>query len=152
MVTNNSIEVNIVKKQSGFSLLEVMVVLVIIGMILSIVAPNVMGQQEEAAKEKARLDIRQIEDAMKMYKLKNKRYPTTEQGLEALVTQTNVDPVPKRFPEGGFISKLPEDPWGNPYQLVSPGEMSQIDIFSMGPDGEVGTDDDIGNWDTEDER
>ncbi|ASD65914.1 type II secretion system major pseudopilin GspG [Pseudoalteromonas piscicida] len=152
MVINNSIEVNIVKKQSGFSLLEVMVVLVIIGMILSIVAPNVMGQQEEAAKEKARLDIRQIEDAMKMYKLKNKRYPTTEQGLEALVTQTNIDPVPKRFPEGGFISKLPEDPWGNPYQLVSPGEMSQIDIFSMGPDGEVGTDDDIGNWDTEDER
>ncbi|WMO15577.1 type II secretion system major pseudopilin GspG [Pseudoalteromonas piscicida] len=152
MVINNSIEVNIVKKQSGFSLLEVMVVLVIIGMILSIVAPNVMGQQEEAAKEKARLDIRQIEDAMKMYKLKNKRYPTTEQGLESLVTQTNIDPVPKRFPEGGFISKLPEDPWGNPYQLVSPGEMSQIDIFSMGPDGEVGTDDDIGNWDTEDER
>ncbi|NLR16840.1 type II secretion system protein GspG [Pseudoalteromonas peptidolytica] len=152
MAVNNSIEVNIVKKQSGFSLLEVMVVLVIIGMILSIVAPNVMGQQEEAAKDKARIDIRQIEDAMKMYKLKNKRYPTTEQGLEALVTQTSIDPVPKRFPEGGFISELPEDPWGNSYQLVSPGEMNQIDIFSMGPDGEVGTDDDIGNWDSEDER
>lgn len=128
-----------------------MVVLVIIGMILSIVAPNIMGQQEEAALDKAGLDIQQLEDAMNMYKLKNKKYPTTEQGLEALVTKTTIDPVPRRFPEGGFISKLPEDPWGNPYQLVSPGEMGKIDIFSMGPDGEVGTDDDIGNWTDEDE-
>ncbi|MEL7478302.1 MAG: type II secretion system major pseudopilin GspG [Pseudomonadota bacterium] len=139
------------KKQSGFSLLEVMVVLVIIGMILSIVAPNIMGQQEEAALDKAGLDIQQLEDAMNMYKLKNKKYPTTEQGLEALVTKTTIDPIPRRFPDGGFISKLPEDPWGNPYQLVSPGEMGKIDIFSMGPDGEVGTDDDIGNWTDEDE-
>ncbi len=139
------------KKQSGFSLLEVMVVLVIIGMILSIVAPNIMGQQEEAALDKASLDIQQLEDAMNMYKLKNKKYPTTEQGLEALVTKTTIDPIPRRFPEGGFISKLPEDPWGNPYQMVSPGEMGKIDIFSMGPDGEVGTDDDIGNWTDEDE-
>nr|WP_281358292.1 type II secretion system major pseudopilin GspG [Pseudoalteromonas caenipelagi] len=140
---------NIVNKQSGFSLLEVMVVLVIIGMIMSIVAPNIMGSQEEAAIDKAHLDIQQLEDAMNMYKLKNKAFPTTEQGLEALVTQTTIDPVPKRFPDGGFISKLPEDPWGNPYQLVSPGEMGKIDIFSMGPDGEVGTEDDIGNWDEE---
>ncbi|RZQ54355.1 type II secretion system protein GspG [Pseudoalteromonas phenolica] len=140
------------KKQSGFSLLEVMVVLVIIGMILSIVAPNIMGQQEEAALDKASLDIQQLEDAMNMYKLKNKKYPTTEQGLEALVTKTTIDPVPRRFPDGGFISKLPEDPWGNPYQMVSPGEMGKIDIFSMGPDGEVGTDDDIGNWVDEDQE
>ncbi|QTH70499.1 type II secretion system major pseudopilin GspG [Pseudoalteromonas xiamenensis] len=144
------IEVSHVNKQSGFSLLEIMVVLVIIGMIMSIVAPNIMGQQEEAAKDKARLDIQQLEDAMNMYKLKNKAYPSTEQGLEALVTKTSIEPIPSRFPEGGFISKLPEDPWGNPYQLVSPGEMGKkVDIFSMGPDGEVGTDDDIGNWDQE---
>lgn len=136
-------------KQSGFSLLEVMVVLVIIGMIMSIVAPNIMGQQEEAALDKARLDIQQLESAMNMYKLKNKAYPSTEQGLEALVTKTSIEPVPARFPEDGFISKLPEDPWGNPYQLVSPGEMGKIDIFSMGPDGEAGTDDDIGNWDAD---
>ena len=140
------------KKQSGFSLIEVMVVLVIIGMILSIVAPNIMGQQEEAALDKASLDIQQLEDAMNMYKLKNKKYPTTEQGLEALVTKTTIDPVPRRFPEGGFISKLPLDPWDNPYQMVSPGEMGKIDIFSMGPDGEVGTDDDIGNWVDEDQE
>ncbi len=99
-------------KQSGFSLLEVMVVLVIIGMIMSIVAPNIMGQQEEAAIDKAHLDIQQLEDAMSLYKLKNKSYPSTEQGLEALVTKTSIEPIPKRFPDGGFISKLPEDPWG----------------------------------------
>ncbi len=140
------------KKQSGFSLLEIMVVLVIIGMILSIVAPNIIGQQEEAALDKARLDIQQIEDAMSMYKLRNNVYPTTEQGLEALVTATDVEPIPKRFPDGGFIKKLPLDPWGNPYQLLSPGEVGKIDIFSMGPDGQAGTEDDIGNWDDESER
>ncbi|AOT06746.1 type II secretion system major pseudopilin GspG [Pseudoalteromonas luteoviolacea] len=140
------------KKQSGFSLLEVMVVLVIIGMILSIVAPNIMGNQEQAAIDKASLDITQIESAMKIYKLQNKRYPTTEQGLEALVEKTTIDPVPKRFPDGGFINELPLDPWDNPYQLVSPGEIGKIDIFSMGPDGEVGTEDDIGNWRDEEER
>ncbi|SFD21344.1 type II secretion system major pseudopilin GspG [Pseudoalteromonas denitrificans] len=140
------------KKQSGFSLLEIMVVLVIIGMIMAIVAPNIMGQQEEAAKDKAHLDIQQLEDAMSMYKLRNKTYPTTEQGLEALVTETDVEPLPRRFPDGGFIDKLPEDPWGNPYQLVSPGEIGKIDLFSMGPDGEVGTEDDIGNWDEEEKN
>ena len=134
-------------KQSGFSLLEVMVVLVIIGMIMSIVAPNIMGQQEEAAIDKAHLDIQQLEDAMSLYKLKNKSYPSKEQGLEALVTKTSIEPIPKRFPDGGFISKLPEDPWGNNYQLISPGEIGKFDIFSMGPDGEPATDDDIGNWD-----
>ncbi|KZN31852.1 general secretion pathway protein G [Pseudoalteromonas luteoviolacea S2607] len=140
------------KKQSGFSLLEVMVVLVIIGMIMSIVAPNIMGNQEQAAIDKANLDITQIESAMKIYKLQNKRYPTTEQGLEALVEKTTIDPVPKRFPDGGFLDKLPLDPWDNPYQLVSPGEIGKIDIFSMGPDGEVGTEDDIGNWRDEEDR
>lgn len=140
------------KKQSGFSLLEIMVVLVIIGMIMAIVAPNIMGQQEEAKIDKARIDISALEDAMNMYKLRNNRYPTTEQGLEALVEETTIEPLPKHFPEGGFIEKLPVDPWESPYQLVSPGEFSKIDIFSMGPDGVAGTEDDIGNWDDEDER
>ena len=138
------------KKQSGFSLLEIMVVLVIIGMIMAIVAPNIMGQQEEAKIDKAKIDISALEDAMNMYKLRNNRYPTTEQGLEALVEETTIEPLPKRFPEGGFIEKLPVDPWDNPYQLVSPGEFGKIDIFSMGPDGVSDTDDDIGNW-TEEE-
>ncbi|MBS3797227.1 MULTISPECIES: type II secretion system major pseudopilin GspG [unclassified Pseudoalteromonas] len=137
------------RKQSGFSLLEVMVVLVIIGMIMSIVAPNIMGQKEEADLDKAHLDIQQIEDALNMYKLRVNTYPTTEQGLEALVTKTSIEPIPKRFPEGGFINELPLDPWGNPYQLIYPGEIGKIDVFSMGPDGEAGTEDDIGNWDEE---
>jgi len=123
------------------------VVLVIIGMIMSIVAPNIMGQQEEAAIDKAHLDIQQLEDAMSLYKLKNKSYPSTEQGLEALVTKTSIEPIPKRFPDGGFISKLPEDPWGNNYQLISPVEIGKFYIFSMCPDGEPATEDDIGNWD-----
>ena len=137
------------KKQSGFSLLEVMVVLVIIGMIMAIVAPNIMGQQEEAAIDKATLDIQRLEDALSMYKLRNKTYPTTEQGLEALKEKTSIEPIPKRFPDGGFIDSLPEDPWGNPYKLIYPGEIGKIDVFSMGPDGQVGTEDDIGNWDEE---
>ena len=140
------------KKQTGFSLLEIMVVLVIIGMIMAIVAPNIMGQQEEAKIDKARIDISALEDAMNMYKLRNNRYPTTEQGLEALADETTIEPLPKRFPEGGFIDKLPTDPWENPYQLVSPGEYGKIDIFSMGPDGQPDTEDDIGNWDEEEER
>lgn len=139
-------------KQSGFSLLEVMVVLVIIGMIMAIVAPNIMGQQEEAQLDKARIDIQQIETALNIYKLKNKTYPTTEQGLEALVTETTIEPLPKRFPDGGFIDKLPEDPWGNDYLLIYPGEVGKIDVFSMGPDGEAGTEDDIGNWDDEQQK
>lgn len=140
------------RKQSGFSLLEIMVVLVIIGMIMAIVAPNIMSQQEEAKIDKAKIDISALEDAMNMYKLRNNRYPTTEQGLEALVEETTIEPLPKRFPEGGFIEKLPMDPWDSEYQLVSPGEFGKIDIFSMGPDGTAGTEDDIGNWDEEDER
>lgn len=140
------------KKQSGFSLIEIMVVLVIMGMIMAVIAPNIMGQQEEAKLDKARIDIQRLEDAMRLYKLQNNRYPTTDQGLEALVTETDIDPLPKRFPEGGYLDELPLDPWDMPYQLVSPGEMGKIDVFSMGPDQEVGTEDDIGNWDEEEQR
>jgi len=132
-----------VNKQSGFSLLEVMVVLVIIGMIMSIVAPNIMGQQEEAAIDKAHLDIQQIEDALSLYKLKNKAYPTTEQGLEALVTKPSGDPTPKNWRQ--YLNKTPMDPWENPYKYLSPGSHGDFDIYSFGPDGVQG-DDDIGNW------
>ena len=139
------------KQQKGFSLIEVMVVLVIIGSIMALVAPNILGNQEQAKIDKARIDIQRLEDAMHMYKMQNNKFLTTEQGLEGLVTQTDIDPVPKRFPEGGFIDKLPLDPWDNPYTLVSPGEFGKFDIFSMGPDGTPGTEDDIGNWDQEEE-
>ncbi|MCH8537052.1 MAG: type II secretion system major pseudopilin GspG [Alkalimonas sp.] len=135
------------KKQQGFSLLELMVVIVILGIIASLVVPNVMGNKEEADRQKAVVDIQQLENALDMYRLRNGFYPTTEQGLRALVEPATSEPVPRSFPEGGFIRRLPRDPWGQDYQLASPGQFGRIDIFSMGPDGVPGTDDDIGNWD-----
>lgn len=133
-------------RHAGFTLIEVMVVLLIIGIMASIVAPNIMGNQEDAKLQKAAVDIQQLESAVEMYKLKNSQFPTTEQGLEALVTEPTIEPLPRNYPQGGFIKRLPEDPWNNPYVLISPGEMGQIDIFSNGPDQQPGTDDDIGNW------
>lgn len=135
-----------VKKQQGFSLLEVMVVLVIIGIIAGMIVPNMMGSQDTAREQKAVIDIGSLETALGMYRSQNYNYPTTEQGLEALVEETEIEPVPRRFPEGGYIKRLPQDPWGNEYQLLNPGEHGKMDIFSMGPDGEADTDDDIGNW------
>ncbi len=137
---------NLMKKVSGFTLLEVMIVLVIIGIIASMVVPNLMGSQDTAQKQKAVIDIGTLESALTLYRSQNYDYPTTEQGLEALVEQTNIEPVPRRFQEGGYIKRLPLDPWGNDYQLLNPGEHGKMDVFSMGPDGEAGTDDDIGNW------
>ena len=138
------------RRQSGFTLLEVMVVIVILGILASLVVPNLMGNKEEADQQKAVSDIVALEDALDMYKLDNNRYPTTEQGLDALVTKPSIDPAPRSYRDGGYIKRLPQDPWGNPYQLLSPGQFGKLDIFSMGLDGEAGTDDDIGNWNLKD--
>ena len=105
---------------------------------------------QEAQLKKAAVDIQQLESALEMYKLKSNRFPTTEQGLDALVSAPTLDPIPRNYPADGYIKRLPDDPWGNPYVLISPGEMGTIDIFSNGPDGEPGTDDDIGNWNIND--
>lgn len=136
--------------QSGFSLIEVMVVLLIIGIMASMVAPQILGNQEEAQLKKAAIDIQQLENAMERYKLRNNSFPTTEQGLEALVSAPTIDPIPRNYPQEGFIKRLPQDPWGNEYQLLSPGEMGTFDIFTVGPDLEPGTEDDIGNWNIND--
>ena len=138
------------KRHSGFSLIEIMVVLLIIGILASMVAPQILGNQEEAQLKKAAVDIQQLESALEMYKLKSNRFPTTEQGLDALVSAPTLDPIPRNYPTDGYIKRLPDDPWCNPYVLISPGEMGTIDIFSNGPDGEPGTDDDIGNWNIND--
>ena len=138
------------KRHSGFSLIEIMVVLLIIGILASMLAPQILGNQEEAQLKKAAVDIQQLESALEMYKLKSNRFPTTEQGLDALVSAPTLDPIPRNYPADGYIKRLPDDPWGNPYVLISPGEMGTIDIFSNGPDGEPGTDDDIGNWNIND--
>ncbi|WP_372626025.1 type II secretion system major pseudopilin GspG [Arsukibacterium sp.] len=132
--------------QKGFTLLEVMVVIVILGIIASMVVPNLMGNQEQAAKQKVVVDIQQLESALDMYRLRNGFYPTTEQGIGSLVTAPTSQPAPRSFPEGGFIRRLPKDPWGEEYIMVSPGQLGRIDVYSKGPDRVAGTDDDIGNW------
>lgn len=133
-------------KQTGFTLLEVMIVIAILGMIAGLVVPNLMGQSDEAKLQSTAIEIRNLESTLDMYKLKGGTYPTTEQGLEALVTKPEMEPIPRNYPVNGYLKKVPVDKWGNEYQLVSPGEMGQYDLFSMGPDGEAGTEDDIGNW------
>lgn len=134
------------QRQRGFTLLEIMVVIVIIGILASLVVPNLMGNKEKADHQKAVSDIMALESALDMYKLDNSRYPSTEQGLQALVTKPSAQPEPRNYPQGGYIRRLPQDPWGADYQLLSPGQHSQIDVFSYGPDGMPDTEDDIGNW------
>ena len=139
-------------KQRGFTLLEVMVVIVILGLLGSVVVQNLMGNMDTAKIQKAVQDINALETSLSMYKMDNYKYPNTEQGLEALVEETDVEPLPRRFPNGGYVKRLPNDPWGNEYQLLNPGENGDIDIFTMGPDGEAGTEDDIGNWNMFDKK
>jgi len=133
-------------KNQGFTLLEVMVVIVILGILASMVVPNLMGSQERANMQKAVSDVTALETSLSLYKMDNYDYPSTEQGLEALVDQTDIEPEPRRFPEGGYVKRLPKDPWGNEYILLNPGEQGKMDVFSTGPDGEPNTEDDIGNW------
>ena len=139
------------KKQLGFTLLEIMVVVVIMGMLASIVSFNVMGSKADAEVRKTRIDIKNIQQALDLYKLDNRRYPTTEQGLKALITKPTASPVPKNWKKGGYVQELPEDPWGNKYQYANPGvhNPDSYDLYSFGPDQEEGSDDDIGNWQSE---
>jgi general secretion pathway protein G len=139
-------------KAKGFTLLELMVVLVILGTLAGMVVPNLMGSQDDANKQAAAINIKAIETAMKMYKLKNNVYPSTEQGLEALVYQTDIEPIPRNFPEEGFLTQVPLDPWKNEYILVSPGDNGIYDIISMGPDMQADTEDDITNYDDKDQE
>ena len=133
-------------KQKGFTLLEVMVVIVILGILASMVVPNLMGNKDKADQQKAVSDIVALENALDMYRLDNSIYPTTEQGLDALVQKPNSSPEPRNYREDGYVKRLPQDPWRNDYLLLSPGENGKLDIFSTGPDGQAGTEDDIGNW------
>ena len=133
-------------RQAGFTLLEIMVVIVILGILASMVAPNVLGNKDKADQQKAISDIASLESALDMYKLDNNIYPSNEQGLEALVSKPSLTPEPVNYRKNGYIRRLPTDPWGNPYYLQVPGEYGEVDVFSAGPDGEPGTDLDIGNW------
>ncbi|PSU30158.1 type II secretion system protein GspG [Photobacterium lutimaris] len=137
------------RKQRGFTLLEVMVVIVILGVLASLVVPNLLGNKEKADQQKVVTDISALEQSLDMYKLDNSVYPTTDQGLEALVSKPSSSPEPRNYRDGGYIRRLPNDPWGNPYQYVMPGEHGAVDIFSLGADGQEGGEGintDIGNW------
>jgi general secretion pathway protein G len=134
-------------KNSGFTLIEVMVVVVILAILASIVVPKIMDQPDKANITKAKSDIRGMETALNLYRLDNMLYPTTDQGLEALVTAPTDAPEAKNWKEGGYLTRLPEDPWGNPYIYLNPGSHGAIDIYSSGPDRQTSTEDDIGNWD-----
>ena len=131
-------------KVRGFTLIEVMVVVVILGILAAVLVPKVMDRPEQARKTKARQDIRALEAALNLYKLDNYVYPTTDQGLEALVEKPT-SPEPPSWKQGGYLDRLPPDPWKQPYLFLSPGEHGSVDIYSLGPDQQP-SDDDIGNW------
>ncbi len=136
-------------KQRGFTLLEVMVVIVILGVLASLVVPNLLGNKEKADQQKAITDISSLENSLDMYKLDNSVYPSTDQGLEALVSKPSISPEPRNYRNDGYVKRLPKDPWGYAYNYVSPGEHGSVDIFSLGADGQEGGEGvnaDIGNW------
>lgn len=133
--------------------MEILVVLVIMGLLISVVAPTVLNRADEARVQKVHADFKAIETALKIYRLDNYVYPTTEQGLQGLVERSTLDPEPRNFKEGGYLSELPLDPWGRPYLYLNPGEHGEIDLYSLGADGLSGGEGqnaDIGNWKSED--
>lgn len=140
------------RRQRGFTLVEIMVVVVIIGILAALVVPKLLGRTGEARVTAAKTDISAIQQALQLYKLDNQRYPTTEQGLQALVQKPTTGPAANGWKEGGYLPKLPKDPWGNPYQYLSPGVHGEVDVFSLGADGQpggTGEDADIGSWDSD---
>jgi general secretion pathway protein G len=141
------------RNNAGFSLVEILVVLVIMGLLISVVAPTVLNRADEARVGKVLADFKNIETALKIYRLDNYVYPTTEQGLEALVEASTLEPEPRNFKEGGYLEEVPLDPWGRPYLYMSPGEHGEVDLYSLGADGLAGGEDqslDLGNWKEQD--
>lgn len=140
------------KSQQGFTLIEVMVVVVILGILAAVVVPRIMDNPDKARITKAKQDIRALESALNLYRLDMFKYPTTDEGLEALVNAPGDAQGAGNYKEGGYIRKLPKDPWGQAYLYLSPGEHSEIDIYSLGADGAPGGNGvaaDIGNWNIE---
>ena len=133
--------------QAGFTLIELMVVLVIIGVLAALIVPNVLDRADDARVTAARTDVNNIMQALKLYKLDNQRYPSTEQGLQALVARPTTGAVPPNWKP--YLEKLPNDPWGRPYQFLNPGVKGEVDVMSFGADGQAGGEGknaDIGSW------
>ncbi|MEK7990433.1 MAG: type II secretion system major pseudopilin GspG [Thiotrichaceae bacterium] len=136
-------------RQQGFTLIEVMVVVVILGVLAALVVPKIMSRPDEARVAKVNQDVRAIEAALNLYKLDNYVYPNTDQGLEALVSKPQGSPEAPNWKQGGYLDRLPKDPWGFTYNYLSPGLHGEIDIWSYGADGQPegdGVNQDVGNW------
>ncbi|MCU0949839.1 MAG: type II secretion system major pseudopilin GspG [Burkholderiaceae bacterium] len=135
----------------GFTLIEIMVVITILGILAALIVPRVVGRTDDARIAAAKQDIAQIMGALKLYRLDNSRYPSTEQGLRALIEKPSTEPVPNNWKQGGYLERntLPKDPWGKEYQYLSPGLRGEVDVFSFGRDGQSGgegPDAEIGSW------
>ena len=135
------------RRHAGFTLIELMVVLVIIGVLAALIVPNVLDRADDARATAARTDVNNLMQALKLYKLDNQRYPSAEQGLQALVVRPTAGVIPPNWKP--YLEKLPNDPWGRPYQYINPGVKAEIDVMSFGADGQPGgegKDADIGSW------
>ncbi|BBP83942.1 GspG family T2SS major pseudopilin variant XcpT [Pseudomonas sp. No.21] len=138
------------RREQGFTLIEIMVVVVILGVLAALVVPQIMSRPDQAKVTAARADINAIAMALDIYKLDNHGYPSTQQGLDALVTRPAGSPPARNWNPDGYLKRLPVDPWGNPYQFIVPGSRGAYDLFSFGADGRAGGEGlnaDIGNWD-----
>ena len=135
------------RRHRGFTLIELMVVLVIIGVLAALIVPNVLERADDARVTAARTDVNNLMQALKLYRLDNQRYPSGEQGLQALVARPTAGPAPANWKP--YLEKLPNDPWGRPYQYLNPGVKGEIDVMSFGADGQAGGEDknaDVGSW------
>lgn len=136
-------------KQQGFTLIEVMIVVIIIGVLGALIVPNIMGRADDARITAAQTDVKALSNALELYKLDNLVYPSTQQGLSALISKPEGRPVARNWNSGGYVKSLPTDPWGNEYVYISPGAEGEFDLYSLGADGSEGGDGknaDIGNW------
>ena len=144
--------VRVIDSKSGFTLIEIMVVIIILGILVGLIVPRFMEKPEKARRVKAQLQIESISTALKEYKLDTGDYPTTEQGLQALVEKPSIGKIPKKYPEKGYLPKIPKDPWDNDYVYISPGEHGDFDLISYGADLEEGGEDknaDVQSWEIE---
>jgi general secretion pathway protein G len=133
----------------GFTLIEVMIVVVILGILAAVVIPKILDRPDQARVTAAKADIAVIMQQLKLYRLDNAAYPATDQGLQALITKPTTNPIPANWKPGGYLEKLPNDPWGRPYQYLNPGLKGELDVFSLGADGQPageGNNADIGSW------
>lgn len=142
-----------INNKNGFTLIEIMVVIVILAMLAALVGPKLMGRSDDAKQTDTKVQIKNIETALKFYKLDNGNYPSTEQGLNALVTKPTVGLIPKSYKDGGYLEskKVPKDPWNNDYLYISPGEHGDYDLYSYGADGAKGGEgknSDITSWES----